>query len=132
MSTAATSFPERNAAEVADLVLVPDAAAPQVRARRARQRRQMYIGQVASYSLGAFVLLLYGYDGAVAMNVPSLFWVGGLSIIGIFVVMSEAGVGDRQTDHYLTCSRSRRIWRCNSCSCCRCRPLASPSSACCS
>ncbi|MCK1340750.1 GGDEF domain-containing protein [Bradyrhizobium sp. 38] len=102
MSTAATSFPERNAAEVADLVLVPDAAAPQVRARRARQRRQMYIGQVASYSLGAFVLLLYGYDGAVAMNVPSLFWVGGLSIIGIFVVMSEAGVGDRQTDHYLT------------------------------
>ncbi|MET4291301.1 diguanylate cyclase (GGDEF)-like protein [Bradyrhizobium sp. LB8.2] len=102
MSTAATSFPERNAAEVADLVLVPDAAAPQVRARRARQRRQMYIGQVASYSLGAFVLLLYGYDGAVPMTVPSLFWVGGLSIIGIFVVMSEAGVGDRQTDHYLT------------------------------
>jgi diguanylate cyclase (GGDEF)-like protein len=36
------------------------------------------------------------------MNVPSLFWVGGLSIIGIFVVMSEAGVGDKHTDHYLT------------------------------
>src|SRR3954468_8010651 len=102
MSTAATSIPERNAAEVADLVLTSEAAAPDLLARRIRQRRQMYIGQVASYSLGAFVLLLYGYDGAVAMNVPSLFWVGGLSIIGIFVVMSEAGVGDRQTDHYLT------------------------------
>lgn len=102
MSTAATSLPERNAAEAADLVLTPEAAAPQVLARRARQRRQMYIGQVASYSLGAFVLLLYGFDGTVAMHVPSLFWIGGLSIIGIFVVMSEAGVGDRSTDHYLT------------------------------
>ena len=103
MSTAATSFPERNAAEVADIVLAPGTAAtPEVLARRARQRRQMYIGQVASYSLGAFVLLLYGYDGTVAMHVPSLFWVGGLSIIGMFVVMSEAGVGDRFTDHYLT------------------------------
>jgi|SRR6186713_117386 len=102
MSTAATSFPERNAAEVADLALTSEAAAPEVLVRRARQRRQMYIGQVVSYSLGAFVLLLYGYDGAVQMHVPSLFWGGGLSIIGIFVVMSEAGVGDRSTDHYLT------------------------------
>jgi len=102
MSTAATSLPERNAAEAADLVLAPAVTAPEVRARRARQRRQMYVGQVASYSLGAFVLLLYGFDGAVPMHVPSLFWVGGLSIIGIFVVMSEAGVGDRSTDHYLT------------------------------
>ena len=56
----------------------------------------------SSYSLGALVLLLYAYDGAVHMNVPSLFWVGGLLIIGIFVVMSEAGVGDEHTDHYLT------------------------------
>ncbi|MET3909674.1 diguanylate cyclase (GGDEF)-like protein [Bradyrhizobium sp. S3.3.6] len=102
MSTAATSFPERNAAEVADLVLAPEAAAPEMLARRIRQRRQMYIGQVASYSLGGLVLLLYAYDGTVHMNVPSLFWVGGLLIIGIFVVMSEAGVGDKHADHYLT------------------------------
>ena len=46
MSTAATSFPERNAAEVADLVLASEAAAPEVLARRVRQRRQMYVGQV--------------------------------------------------------------------------------------
>ncbi|MBR0966833.1 GGDEF domain-containing protein [Bradyrhizobium diazoefficiens] len=102
MSTAATSLPERNAAEVAELFLSPEVAATEVLARRTRQRRQMFVGQVASYSLGCFVLLLYGYDGAVAMHVPSLFFVGGLSIIGIFVVMSEAGVGDRSTDHYLT------------------------------
>ncbi|MGL9622850.1 GGDEF domain-containing protein [Bradyrhizobium sp. U531] len=102
MSTAATSFPERNAAEVADLVLAPAAAGPEVLVRRARQRRQMYIGQVASYSLGASVLLLYAYAGVVAMAVPSLFWLGGLLIIGTFTVLSEAGFGDRFEDHYLT------------------------------
>ena len=102
MSTAATSFPERNAAEAADLALVPDAAAPLVRARRVRQRRQMYIGQVASYSLGAFVLLLYAFDGVISIDIASLFWFGGLLIIGTFAVLSEAGVGDRFSDHYLT------------------------------
>lgn len=102
MSTAATSFPERNAAEAADLVLAPEAAAPEVLARRVRQRRQMYIGQVVSYSLGASVLLLYAYDGAISVDVASLFWLGGLLIIGTFAVLSEAGVGDRFTDHYLT------------------------------
>ena len=102
MSTAATSFPDRNAAEVADLVLSPEGAPPELLARRARQRRQMYIGQVASYSLGASVLLLYAYAGAVSMAVPSLFWLGGLLIIGTFTVLSEAGFGDRFEDHYLT------------------------------
>jgi diguanylate cyclase len=102
MSTAATSFPERSAAEVADLVLAPEAAAPEVLARRVRQRRQMYVSQVASYSLGASVLLLYAYDGVISMGVPSLFWLGGLLIIGTFTVLSEAGFGDRFEDHYLT------------------------------
>ncbi|MGX1321189.1 diguanylate cyclase (GGDEF)-like protein [Bradyrhizobium sp. USDA 377] len=102
MNTAATSLPERNAAEVADLVLMPSAAASEVRARRAWQRRQMYIGQVASYSLGASVLLLYAYDGVISIDIASLFWVGGLLIIGTFTVLSEAGVGDKFADHYLT------------------------------
>ena len=102
MSTAATSYPERSAAEVADLELLPAKAAPEVAARRVRQRRQMYVGQVVSYSLGASVLLLYAYDGAVSMMVPSLFWLGGLMVIGTFTVLSEAGVGDKLTDHYLT------------------------------
>lgn len=102
MNTAATSFPERNAAEVAELALAPEAAAPEVRERRARQRRQMYVGQVASYSLGASVLLIYAYDGAISVDIASLFWFGGLLIIGTFTVLSEAGVGDKFTDHYLT------------------------------
>lgn len=102
MSTAATSFPERNAAEAADLALTTAAAAPEVLARRIRQRRQMYVGQVASYSLGASVLLLYAYDGVISMGVPTLFWLGGLLTIGTFTVLSEAGFGDRFEDHYLT------------------------------
>jgi diguanylate cyclase len=102
MSTAATSNPERNAAEVADLVLSFDQATPEVVARRMWQRRQMCIGQVASYSLGASVLLLYACDGAIPTIVPSLFWLGGLMIIGSFAVLSEAGVAERYKDHYLT------------------------------
>ncbi|UPK33205.1 GGDEF domain-containing protein [Bradyrhizobium sp. 186] len=102
MSTAATSLPDRNAAEVADLALTSDATMPEMRARRMRQRRQMYAGQVVSYSLGASVLLLYAHDGTIAMAVPALFWFGGLLIIGAFTVLSEAGVGDRHSDHYLT------------------------------
>jgi diguanylate cyclase len=102
MSTAATSFPERNAAEAADLALTTEAAAPEVLARRIRQRRQMYVGQVASYSLGASVLLLYAFDGVISMGVPSLFWLSGLLIIGTFTVLSEAGFADRFEDHYLT------------------------------
>ncbi|MBR0852866.1 GGDEF domain-containing protein [Bradyrhizobium liaoningense] len=102
MSTAATSLPDRNAAEAAELALASDASSPEVRARRMRQRRQMYVGQVMSYSLGASVLLLYAYDGAVSMAVPSLFWFGGLMIIGTFSVLSESGFGDQFEDHYLT------------------------------
>jgi diguanylate cyclase (GGDEF)-like protein len=103
MGTAATFHPDRTAAEVPDLTLASAAAAtPEVAARRVRQRRQMYVGQVASYSLGAFVLLLYAYGGAVSMIVPSLFWLGGLTVIGTFAVLSEAGFGDRFSDHYLT------------------------------
>jgi len=73
MSTAATSLPDRNAAEAADLALTSDATMPEKRARRMRQRRQMYAGQVVSYSLGASVLLLYAHDVTIAMAVPSLF-----------------------------------------------------------
>ncbi len=103
MGTATTFHPDRTPAEVADVTpATASAPTPDVVARRVRQRRQMYVGQVASYSLGASVLLLYAYDGAISLIVPSLFWLGGLLIIGTFTVLSEAGFGDRLSDHYLT------------------------------
>jgi diguanylate cyclase (GGDEF)-like protein len=71
-------------------------------ARRARQRRQMYLIHASSYSLGALDLLLYTYAGTVSISVPSAFWVSGLVLIGIFVVLSEIGFNDRFDDHYLT------------------------------
>jgi diguanylate cyclase (GGDEF)-like protein len=46
--------------------------------------------------------MIYAYDGAISVDIASLFWFGGLLIIGTFTVLSEAGVGDRFTDHYLT------------------------------
>ena len=102
MDPAATLHPDRTAAVVADLTLTAGATTPEVVARRIQQRRQMYVGQVASYSLGALVLLLYAYDGAVSMIVPSLFWLGGVMIIGTFTVLSESGFADKFHDHYLT------------------------------
>ncbi|TPQ40755.1 GGDEF domain-containing protein [Bradyrhizobium guangdongense] len=102
MGTPASFSPDRTAAEVAELTLAASAMTPEVTARRVRQRRQMYASQVVSYSLGASVLLLYAYAGAVEMIVPSLFWLGGLTIIGTFTVLSESGFEDRFTDHYLT------------------------------
>ncbi|MBR0718291.1 GGDEF domain-containing protein [Bradyrhizobium liaoningense] len=102
MGTPASFSPDRTAAEVAEITLGASAVTPEVSARRVRQRRQMYATQVVSYSFGASVLLLYAYDGAIAMIVPSLFWLGGLMIIGAFTVLSESGFEDRFTDHYLT------------------------------
>lgn len=102
MGTSASLSPDRTAAEVAEITLAASVGAPEVSARRVRQRRQMYATQVVSYSFGASVLLLYAYDGAIAMIVPSLFWIGGLTIIGAFTVLSESGFEDRFTDHYLT------------------------------
>ena len=102
MDPAATRHPDRTAAEVADLTLTAGATTLEVVARRVQQRRQMYVGQIASYSLGASVLLLYAYDGAVSMIVPSRFWLGGVMIIGTFTVLSESGFADKFRDHYLT------------------------------
>lgn len=102
MGTAATSFPETNAAGAADLALMSEATAPDAVARRVRQRRHMYIAQVASYSLGASDLLIYAYDSTISADVAALFWFGGLLIIGTFTVLSEAGVADRFADHNLT------------------------------
>ncbi|WP_291858266.1 GGDEF domain-containing protein [Bradyrhizobium sp.] len=70
--------------------------------RRVRQRRQMLAVQGASYSLGALVLLVYSYAGTVPTIIPASYFLGGLSLTGFFVVLSETHVNDRFQDHYLT------------------------------
>jgi diguanylate cyclase (GGDEF)-like protein len=104
MGSAAPSFLDPTTAEMfhEGRALVSSPLTLDRMARRARQRRQMHLIQAFSYSLGALDLLLYAYAGTVSISVPSVFWVSGLTLIGIFAVLSETGFNDRFDDHYLT------------------------------
>jgi diguanylate cyclase len=70
--------------------------------RRVGQRRQMLAVQAASYSLITLVLLVYCYAGTIPIVIPSAYFLTGIGLIGIFVVLSEAHINDRFEDHYLT------------------------------
>ncbi|MFZ2159938.1 MAG: GGDEF domain-containing protein [Bradyrhizobium sp.] len=80
--------------------LTPDALR-----RRAGQRRQMFVAQAVSYSLGGLVLLIYSYAGTVPIIIPSSYFLCGLTLTGVFAVLSEAHFNDRFEDHYLTISQ---------------------------
>ena len=60
--------------------------------RRVRQRRHTLAIQVVSYALGASVLLLYAHAGTISMFVPAAFFLSGVTLIGIFAVLSETQV----------------------------------------
>jgi diguanylate cyclase len=104
MGSATPSFLDPTTAEMflEGRALVSSPLAREVTTRRVRQRRQMHVIQACSYSLGALDLLLYAYAGTIPLIVPSTFWVSGLMLIGIFMVLSESGFNDRFDDHYLT------------------------------
>jgi diguanylate cyclase (GGDEF)-like protein len=70
--------------------------------RRVGQRRHMLAVQAVSYSLIALVLLVYCYAGTVSTLIPSAYFLSGIGLVAIFVVLSEANVNDRFEDHYLT------------------------------
>ena len=75
---------------------------PEVLKRRAGQRRQMLAVQAVSYSLITLVLLVYCYAGTVPIIIPSAYFLAGVGLVAIFVVLSEAHFNDRFEDHYLT------------------------------
>ena len=75
---------------------------PELLRRRVGQRRQILAVQVASYSLGAVVLLVYAYSGTVPIIIPSSYFLCGLTLTGFFIVLSETHFNDRFEDHYLT------------------------------
>ena len=75
---------------------------PELLRRRVGQRRQILAVQVASYSLGALVLLVYAYSGTVPIIIPSSYFLCGLTLTGFFIVLSETNFNDRFEDHYLT------------------------------
>jgi diguanylate cyclase len=70
--------------------------------RRAWQRRRTFVAQVVSYALGATVLLIYAHAGTISMSIPSTFFLCGVTLIGLFAILSEAHVNDRFEDHFLT------------------------------
>jgi diguanylate cyclase len=70
--------------------------------RRSGQRRQMLAVQGVSYALITSVLLVYYYAGAVPVIIPSAYFLSGVGLVSVFVVLSEAYFNDRFEDHYLT------------------------------
>jgi diguanylate cyclase len=70
--------------------------------RRVAHRRHTYAVQTVSYALGAAALLIYAHAGTIPIMVPSAFFLAGVSLIGVFAVLSETNISDRFDDHYLT------------------------------
>ncbi|KRR15450.1 diguanylate cyclase [Bradyrhizobium lablabi] len=80
----------------------PVRLSPEVLKRRVGQRRHMLAVQGVSYSLITSVLLVYCYAGTVPIIIPSAYFLSGIGLLSIFVVLSEAHFNDRFEDHYLT------------------------------
>ena len=75
---------------------------PEVLKRRVGQRRHMLAVQVVSYALITSVLLVYCYAGTVPIMISSAYFLSGIGLVSVFVVLSEAHFNDRFEDHYLT------------------------------
>ena len=69
---------------------------------RVGNRRHTFAVQTLSYALGAVALLFYAHAGTITMLIPPAFFLSGITLIGIFAVLSETHVNDRFEDHYLT------------------------------
>mgnify|MGYP001120862037 CR=1 FL=1 len=98
MGTAAPSFLNPTAAE---LTAPPARLSAQTLARRRDHRRRLLVAQVASYGLGIPLLLIYAHAGTIPMILPATYFLCGVSLIGVFAVLSEAHFNDRFEDHHL-------------------------------
>jgi diguanylate cyclase len=70
--------------------------------RRVGYRRHTFAVQVVSYALGAAALLIYAHAGTIVVLIPAAFFLSGVTLIGVFAILSEIHVNDRFEDHYLT------------------------------
>ena len=77
-----------------------------VRARRAKQRRQMMWLVAASYLLDAVVLLVYAYAETIPVGIALYYFATGMAVVAFFMLLSETGFNDRFTDHYLVVPQS--------------------------
>lgn len=70
--------------------------------RRVLSRRRTLSMQALSYAMGTAVLALYVSAGAIPLYLPLLFMMCGLTVIGVFLLLSETNLSDRFKDHYLS------------------------------
>jgi diguanylate cyclase (GGDEF)-like protein len=75
---------------------------PEVLKRRVGQRRHMLAVQAVSYVLIPSVLMVYCHAGTISLVIPAAYFLSGIGLLSIFVVLSEAHFNDRFEDHYLT------------------------------
>jgi diguanylate cyclase (GGDEF)-like protein len=96
MGTAASSFV--NPAELEGVGFQPTAKA---RSRRARQRRGILAMIGGSYVIDAGVLLLFAQAGTIPVTIGPAYAASGLALVALFLIVSELGLNDRFSDHYL-------------------------------
>jgi diguanylate cyclase len=98
MMGAASSLQAHGSVAVASAENMP----ADVLTRRLGQRRQMLAVQAVSCSLISLVLLVYCYAGTISIFLPATYFLSGIALIGLFVLLSETHFNDRFQDHHLT------------------------------
>jgi diguanylate cyclase len=88
--------------QIAGKPLALESLTPADLLKRRDQRRQMLAIQTGCYTLSAIVLLAYSTSGAIPTIIPSTYFLCGLMLNGVFLVLSESHFNDRFEDHYLT------------------------------
>src|SRR5437588_2955537 len=96
MGTASSSFV--NPAELDGVGPQPTAKAL---SRRASQRRGILAMIGGSYVIDAGVLLLFAQAGTIPTAIGLAYAASGLALIALFLILSELGLNDRFSDHYL-------------------------------
>jgi diguanylate cyclase (GGDEF)-like protein len=92
----------QNAHSIGNVGDVEASATSKTLARRAAQRRPMYIAQELCYLLDAGILALYFYAGTTSLSVSFVYLVCGFTVTAVALYLSEMNFNDRFKDHYLT------------------------------
>ena len=75
-------------------------------ARRAKQRRQIQSMIGTCFVLDAVVLLVYAHSGTTSILVATSYALIGLTLVAVYVLLSELGIHERFRDHYLVAPQS--------------------------
>jgi diguanylate cyclase len=85
-----------------DIDVVGVELTPKVLARRRSNRRNMLIAMGASYLIDAGIFALYALAGTTTFATSIAYGLCGVTVTLAFLLLSETGINDRFSDHYLT------------------------------